>query len=247
MRQKCKAEDESSESDQEVMESRKRRRVHQRVDDEDMEVDTDVPVRDQFTSGEPAPEVDFSGSNWPVEFQNRMTPAERTVASPLSMLEGEAGPSRFSVEEKEKKKPPEGDEMEVEDVAGPLGNLANNAKPAEPAVKVEEEAVDPNRVRYNIVEVPPVASAVVPKPEPVEPVVPKVVIPWTKEKCKELKITTHKINDKMVIEIHDSGDEFLVDECVGDDEKEKGKAKDVEEDKAEELDASGEGEDTPDL
>jgi hypothetical protein len=43
-----------------------------------------------------------------------------------------------------------------------------------------------------------------PKVEPVEP----VIVPWTEETRKTLKITTHRVEDKDVIEILDSDDEM---------------------------------------
>jgi hypothetical protein len=88
-------------------------------------------------------------------------------------------------------------------------------------------------VRYKVVEVPPSKPAqpviegtlakegteeegeaeVEPKPEPVEPVLPPVIVPWTDETLKELKITMHK-NDagKEVIESLDLDDEMLAEE-----------------------------------
>jgi hypothetical protein len=123
------------------------------------------------------------------------------------------GLSGLSAEEKEKEKTPT--EMEVEDDAGPSEIPAADAEPAVVPVKTEEVEENVNRVRYKIVEVlvdepgqpvnqgalaeeeTPVATeeveaVVEPKPEPVEPVLPPVIKPWTEDTRKELKITTRK-------------------------------------------------------
>jgi hypothetical protein len=162
-----------------------------------------------------------------------------------------AGPSGLTTEEKEKENTPG---MEVEDVASPSGNPAENVKPAEVPVKVEEKE-DENWVRYEIIEVAPTEpvveeipaatvergeAVVEPKPEPVEPVIPLVIIPWTKKGRKKLQITTHKIADKDVIEILDSEDEVPVEEG-GDDEDEGEKGED-----GKEPDAQDGGETAPD-
>jgi hypothetical protein len=162
---------------------------------------------------------------------------------PLSKVEGIAGPSGLSTEEKEKTP----GEMEIEDVASPSGDPAANAKPVEKPVKVEEIPVDVNRPRYKIVEVPPRLPAqpvietapvdeqtqpvttetdgeavVEPKPEPVEERMPPADVELTETQLKELKITTHKNNaGKLVIEILDSDDEMPA--------KEKGKEKEPDE------------------
>jgi hypothetical protein len=144
--------------------------------------------------------------------------------------------------------------MEVEDVAGPSGNPAENVKPAEVPVKVEEKE-DENRVQYEIVEVAPTEpvveetpaatveggeAVVEPKPEPVEPVIPPVIVPWTKKGRKKLRITTRKIADKDVIEILNSEDEVPVEEG-GDDEDNGEKGED-----GKEPDAQDGGETAPD-
>jgi hypothetical protein len=135
-------------------------------------------------------------------------------------------------EEKEKEKTP--GEREIEDMAGPSGNPAANTVPAQEPVKEEEVEATVNLVRYKVVEVLPSelaqlviedmlatkgtqpvktveeAKAVVePKPEPVEPVILPVIVPWTDETRKELKITTRKNEaGKEVIKILDSDDEM---------------------------------------
>jgi hypothetical protein len=95
-----------------------------------------------------------------------------------------------------------------------------------------EEEENANRVRYEIVEVTPREpvveempattvggeTVVKPKPELVKPVVLPVIVKWTKKNRKKLRITTHKIADKDVIEILDSEDELPV-EKGGDEEE----------------------------
>jgi hypothetical protein len=223
--EKRKAEGEGSDVDRGEGTSRKRRRVQRRVVDDEMDVDTDVPERDRSASRESFPEVVIQ-TEWPAGL--------RMTDSPLSDVEGVAGPSGLSVEEKEKT--PE--EVEIEDVAGPSGDPNANAKPVEKPVKVEEVPVDVNRQQYKIVEVPPRlpaqpvietapvdqqtqpvtteadgAATVEPKPEPVEERMPPADVELSEEKLKELRITTHK-NDagKLVIEILDSDDEMPAEE-----------------------------------
>jgi hypothetical protein len=83
-------------------------------------------------------------------------------------------------------------------------------------------------------------AVVEPKPEPVEPVIPPVIVPWMKKGCKKLRITTRKIADKDVIEILDSEDEVPVEEG-SDDEDEGEKGED-----GKEPDAQDGGETAPD-
>jgi hypothetical protein len=124
---KRKAEGNNLDNDREEESSRKRRWVQRRVVEDEMEVDTDKPVCDRLASRESFPEVAIE-TEWPAGL--------RMTDSPLSDVEGVAGPSGLSTEEKEKEKTPA--EMEIEDVAGPSGDLTANAKPAEAPVKVEE-------------------------------------------------------------------------------------------------------------
>ena len=151
-------------------------------------------------------------------------------SSPLSAIEGIAGPSGLSAEEKEKEKTP--GEMEVE--AGEGATAAPDANP----VKMEEVEENVNRVRYTVVEVPPrepaqpviedtpaeevtqpVATetdgeaAVVPKPEPVEQPMPPANVELTATRMMELKIITRKNEaGKEEIEILDSDDEMPAEE-----------------------------------
>jgi hypothetical protein len=208
---KRKAEDWGEES------SWKRRQLRRSVEEDEMDVNTDMPVCDRSASRVSLPEVVVE-TEWPAGL--------RMTDSPLSDIEGVASPSGLSAKEKEKEKTPE---MEIEDVAGPSGNLAANTALATVPVKVEE-VDNPNREVYEIVEVaanePAVEEAAVegaeaevePKPEPVEPVIPPVIVEWTKKNQKKLRITTRKIADKDVIEILNSEDELLVEE--GSDDKE---------------------------
>jgi hypothetical protein len=204
----------------------------------------DVPAADQMVVDE---EMDDGG--WPEDYHMVLAPARRShcrIESP-SIDAPVAGPSGLMTEEKEKENTLE---MEVEDVAGPSGNPAGNAAPAEVPVKVE----DMNRVQYEIMKVAPNdlvveeapvttveggEAVVEPKPEPVKPVIPPVVVPWMKKNCKKLRITTHKIVDKDVIEILDSEDELPVEEG-GDDEEE-----DEEGEDGKEPDAQDGGENVP--
>jgi hypothetical protein len=191
----------------------------------------DMPAEDRIVVDE---EMDDSG--WPDAYHMVPAPVRRSrqhIESP-SVDAPVASPSSLTAEEKEKENTPE---KEVEDVAGPSGNPAANAAPAAVPVKVE----DANRVLYAIVEVAPSEPVVEeapattveggemvvePKPEPVEPVIPPVVVPWTKKNCKKLRITTRKIVDEDVIEILNSEDELPVEEG-GDDEDEDGKQPDA--------------------
>jgi hypothetical protein len=218
---KRKTEGNGSDDDREAGPSRKRRRVQKKRVEDEMDVDSDVPERDRSVSRE-------------TEIQTEWPAGLRMTDSPLSDVEGVAGPSGLTVEEKEKT--PE--EMEIEDVAGPSGDPNANAKPVEKPVKVEETPVDVNRQLYKIVEVPPKLPAqpvietapvdqqtqpvtteadggalLVPKTEPVLLPMPPADVELSEEKLKELRITTHK-NDagKLVIEILDSDDEMPVEE-----------------------------------
>jgi hypothetical protein len=218
---KHKIEGENSDEDREEGTSRKRRRLRKRVVADEMDVDTDVPVRDRSATWMSAPVVDFSDAGWPAGYQ--------LGSSPLSDVEGVAGPSGLSAEEKEKEKMPE--EMEVE--AGDGATAAPDANP----IKVEEVEENVNRVRYTIVEVPPsepaqpvienapaeeetqlVATeadgeAVVPKPEPVEQPMPLANVELTATRMQELKIITRKNEaGKEEIEILDSDDEMPAEE-----------------------------------
>jgi hypothetical protein len=205
--------------------SRKRRRLQKKVVEDEMDVDTDVPVRDRSASWESFPEVAIE-TEWPAGL--------RMTDSLLSDFEGVAGPSGLSTEEKQKTPV----EMEIEDVAGPSGDPNANVKPVNKPVKVEEVPVDVNQPRYKIVEVPPRVpaqpviesapaneetqpvtteadgeAAVEPKPELVEQPMPPADVELIETQLKELKITTHK-NDagKLVIEILDSDDEMPAEE-----------------------------------
>jgi hypothetical protein len=109
---KRKAAGENSDDDRDEETSRKRRRLQRRVVDDKMKVDTDVPVRDRSSPRFSVPAVDFSNAGWPDEY--------RIGSSPLSEVEGVAGPSGLTTEEKEKEKL--STEMEIEDVAGPSGD-----------------------------------------------------------------------------------------------------------------------------
>jgi hypothetical protein len=80
--------------------------LQKRVVDDEMDVDTDVPVHDRSSSRVLVPTVDFSNAGWPDEY--------RIGSSPLSEVKGLAGLSRLTTEEKEKDKMPA--EMEIEDV-----------------------------------------------------------------------------------------------------------------------------------
>ena len=219
--EKRKAEGEGSDVDRGEGTSWKRRQVQRRVVDDEMDVDSDVPERDWSVSRETVIQTE-----WPAGL--------RMTDSPLSDVEGVAGPSGLSVEEKEKT--PE--EMEIEDVAGPSGDPNANAKPVEKPVKVEEVPVDVNRQQYKIVEVPPRLPAqpvieaapvdqqaqpvtteadgavvVEPKPEPVELRMPPANVELSEEQLKELRITTHKNDEgKLVIKILDSDDEMPAEE-----------------------------------
>jgi hypothetical protein len=206
-------------------------RLHKRVCEDEMDVDTDVLVRDRSVSQMSVPTVDFSETGWPMEY--------RMGESPLSNNEGVAGPSGLTAEEKEKTL----GEMEIEDVAGPSENPAVNAALAVASVKVEEEE-NVNRVRYEIVEVAPGEPVIEgapamtveggelvmePKLEPVELVILPVIVRWTKKNRKKLWITTRKIVDKDMIEILDSEDELLV--------VEEGSDEELDEEEGKELDA----------
>jgi hypothetical protein len=140
---KCKTEGNNSDDDREEETSRKRRWMQRRVVEDEMDVDTDVPVHNQSGSRVLVPAVDFSDVGWPDAFQ--------MGSSPLSKVEGVAGPPRLMTEDKEKTP----GEMEIEDVASPSGDPAANAKPVEALVKMEEVPVDVNRVQYKVVEVLP--------------------------------------------------------------------------------------------
>jgi hypothetical protein len=204
--------------DREEGSSQKRRQLRRSVEEDEMDVDTDMPVRDRSASRVSLPEVVVE-TEWPASL--------RMTDSPLSDIKGVASPSGLSAEEKEKEKT---SEMEIEDVASPSGNPAANAALAAAPVKVEE-VEDPNWVVYEIMEVAlsepvmeeaPVEGAEVevePKPGLVEPVIPPVVVKWTKKNRQKLRITTHKLTDKDVIEILDSEDELPVEEG-GDEEEE---------------------------
>jgi hypothetical protein len=248
---KRKTEGNGSDDDREEGTSRKRRRLHKKRDEDEMEVDTDVPVRARLASRISIPEVVVTQTEWPVGL--------RLTSSPLSEIEGLAGPSGLSTEEKEKTP----GEMEIEDVAGPSGDPAGNAKPVEAPVKVEEVPVDINRVRYKVVEVPPkepaqpviegapadeetqpVATeaedeAVEVKTEPVLLALPPPTVELTNKQMTELRITTRK-NDagKEVIEILDSDDEMPAEE--------EGKEKEPDEEPEAEPDAKDRDEKAPD-
>jgi hypothetical protein len=222
---KRKMEGNGSDDDREAGTSRKRRRLQKKIVEDEMDVDTDVPGRDRSASRESFPEVVIQ-TEWPAGL--------RMTDSPLSNIEGVAGPSSLLAEEKEKTP----GEMEIEDVAGPSGDPNANAKPVEKPVKVEEVPLDINRAQYKIVEVPPRlpaqlvietapvdqqtqpvtteadgAAAVVPKAEPVQLPMPPANVRLTETQLKELKITTHRDEKgKEVIEILDSDDEMPAEE-----------------------------------
>jgi hypothetical protein len=151
IKNKCQAAKRKAE-DQEGGSNRKCCRLRRSVNEDDMDVDTDELVRDRSTSQGSFPEVTIE-TEWPAGL--------RMTDSPLSDVEGVAGPSGLSTEEKEKEKMPR--EMEIEDVASPLGNPTANAKLVEKPVKVEEVPVNVNWVRYKVVEVLP--------REPAQPVI----------------------------------------------------------------------------
>jgi hypothetical protein len=222
---KRKTEGNGSDDDREAGPSRKRRRLQKRIVEDEMDVDTDIPGRDRSASRESFPEVIIQ-TEWPAGL--------RMTDSPLSDVEGVAGPSSLSVEEKEKTPR----EVEIEDVAGPSGDPNANAKLVEKPVKVEEVPVDVNRPQYKIVEValrlpaqPVIETApvdqqtqpvtteadgtalLVPKAEPVQQPMPPADVELSESQLKELRITTHKNDEgKLVIEILDSDDEMLAEE-----------------------------------
>jgi hypothetical protein len=194
--------------------------LQKRIVEDEMDVDTDVPEHDRSASREAVIQTE-----WPAGL--------RMTDSPLSDVEGVAGPSGLSVEEKEKTP----GEVEIEDMAGPSGDPNANAKPVEKPVKVEEAPVDINRPQYKLVEVPPRMPAqpviegapanegtqpvtteaegetVQVKTEPVLLPMPPANVELTDTQMKELRITTHKDEKgKEVIEILDSDDEMPAEE-----------------------------------
>jgi hypothetical protein len=82
---KRKTEGNNSDDNREEERSQKKRQVHRRVPEDEMEVDTDVPVRDQSGSWMSALAVDFSDAGCPNAF--------RMGSLPLSNVEGVASPS----------------------------------------------------------------------------------------------------------------------------------------------------------
>jgi hypothetical protein len=216
---KCKTEGENSDNNREEGTSWKRRRICKRVADNEMDVDTDVPVRNQSVSRTSVPAIQFAETDWPEGLC--------MGSSPLSDVEGVASPSGLTAEEKEKEKTP--GEMEIEDVAGPSGNPAENVAPTDVPVKMEIVEENLNQVRCKVVEVlpsepaqPVIEDAPAPKEtQPattvekdeavVEPVLPPVIKPWDEDTRKELKITTRKNEDSNeVIEILNSDNEMPV-------------------------------------
>jgi hypothetical protein len=77
------------------------------VEEDEVEVDPDIPVRNRSGSQMSPPAVDFSDTGWPNAYW--------MGSSPLSDVEGVVGSSSLMTEEKEKEKTP--GEMEIEDVA----------------------------------------------------------------------------------------------------------------------------------
>jgi hypothetical protein len=146
-----------------------------------MDIDTDVPVRDQSVPRMSVPTVDFSETGWPVEY--------RMGNSPLSDIEGVASPSGLTAEEKVK--------VEVEEVEGNVNQVQYQVvevPPSEPAQPVIEGAPAEEGTQPETT-VGEVEAVVEPKLEPVEPVLPPVIVPWTEDTHKELKITTERSLD----------------------------------------------------